>query len=124
MVHLANIAQHVKPINTVILNSKLNLTPHGPKPETPTTLHIIIPPATGESRQQALAAASKAAEEAHGRIREARGNNQKKLRAMDIAKEVRRDDIQKAQKQMEDVVKAGNEEIKRILENSKKVLEG
>jgi ribosome recycling factor len=114
----------VKRINTAILTSKLNLTPHGPNPEAPTTLHITIPPATGESRQQALAAASKAAEDAGGRIRLARGETQKKLRAMDIAKSVRRDDIQKAQKQMEDIVKAGNAEIKKILDNSKKVLEG
>jgi ribosome recycling factor len=43
---------------------------------------------------------------------------------MDIAKTARRDDVQKAQKQMEEIVKAGNDEIKKILDNSKKVLEG
>lgn len=116
--------QHVKPIKSAILASHLNLTPIGPSPETPTTFSIQIPPPTGESRQAALASASKAAEESLGRIREARGGHQKKLRAMQTSKKVRADDFHKAQAEMEIVVKKGNEEIKKILENSKRVLEG
>jgi hypothetical protein len=43
---------------------------------------------------------------------------------MQTAKTVRADDFHKAQAEMETVVKKGNEEIKKILENSKRVLEG
>jgi len=43
---------------------------------------------------------------------------------MQVAKKVRPDDLQKAQQLMEGVVKGGNEEIRKILENSKRVLEG
>jgi ribosome recycling factor len=82
-----------------------------------------VPPPTGESRQQALASASKSAEEALGRIREARGAHQKKLRAMQVSRSVRPDDLQKAQKQMEDVVKRGNDDVKKVLEDTKRVLD-
>jgi len=114
---------HVKLLNTTIVTSTLNLTPHGPTPEAPNTLTIQVPPPTGESRQEALATASKFGEEALGKIRDARGGHHKKLRAMGVAKKVRPDDLQKAQKQMEDVVKRGNEDVKRIVEDVKKVLD-
>jgi ribosome recycling factor len=110
-------------INTIILSSTLNLTPHGPNPEAPTTLTIQVPPPTGESRQLALQSASKSGEEALHRIREARGGHQKKLRDYQKAKSVRPDDLQKAQKQMEEVAKKGNEEVKRITDECKKVLD-
>ncbi|KAF2420323.1 ribosome recycling factor [Tothia fuscella] len=115
---------HVKPVNSAIVTSKLNLTPHGPNPEALTTLTIQIPPPTGESRQEALMQASKAAEEALGRIREARGGHQKKLKSLQTSKKVRPDDFHKAQSEMETVVKNGNDEVKKILDNSKRVLEG
>jgi ribosome recycling factor len=121
---IANPFKHVKPIKSAILASNLNLTPVRPSPEAPTTFTTQIPPPTGESRQAALASASKSAEEALGRIREARGGHQKKLRTMQTSKKVRADDFHKAQAEMETVVKKANEEIKKILENSKKVLEG
>jgi ribosome recycling factor len=115
--------QHVKLLNTTILTSNLNLTPHGPSPEAATTLTIQVPPPTGESRQLALASASKSGEEALHKIREARGGHQKKLRSMQVSKSVRPDDLQKAQKQMEEVVKKGNEDVKRIVDEVKKVLD-
>jgi ribosome recycling factor len=113
----------VRPINTAIVTSALNLTPHGPTPDAPTTLTIQVPPPTGESRMQAVEAAKKEEEVALGRIREARGKHQKKLRAMGISKSVRPDDLQKAQKLMEDVVKRGNEDVKRVVEDARRVLE-
>ena len=86
------------------------------------TLTVTVPPPTGESRQAAIEQASKAADKAYFEIREARGAHQKKLRAMQVARTVRPDDIQKAHKQMEDVVKRGNEEVKRILDGVKQAL--
>lgn len=105
------------------MTSDLNLTPHGPTTEAPTTLTIQVPPPTGETRQLALQSASKSGEEALHRIREARGGHQKKLRDYQKAKSVRPDDLQKAQKQMEEVVKKGNEDVKRITDECKKVLD-
>ena len=104
------------------MESKRNLTPQGPKPENLLTLTVTVPPPTGESRLAAIEQASKAADKAYLEIREARGAHQKKLRAMQVARTVRPDDIQKAQKQMEDIVKRGNEEVKRILDGAKQVL--
>jgi ribosome recycling factor len=114
---------HVKAVNTAIVTSVLNLTPHGPTSEAPTTLSIQVPPPTGESRLQAVEAAKKEEEVALGKIREARGKHQKKLRAMGVSKSVRPDDLQKAQKVMEDVVKRGNEDVKRVVEDARRVLE-
>jgi ribosome recycling factor len=86
------------------------------------TLTITVPPPTGESRLAAIEQASKAADKAYSEIREARGAHHKKLRAMQVARTVRPDDIQKAQNQMEGVVKRGNEEVKRILDGAKQAL--
>jgi ribosome recycling factor len=113
----------VKPINTAIVTSALNLTPHGPTPDQPTTLTIQVPPPTGESRMQAAEAAKKAEEAALGRIKDARGKHQKKLRSFGVSKSVRPDDLQKAQKGMEDVVKRGNEDVKKVVEDARRVLE-
>jgi ribosome recycling factor len=115
---------HVKPVSTAILESNLNLVPQGPSPEQPTTLTINAPPPTRESRQKAIDEAGKAADRAYAEIKEARGSNQKKLRSMQVARTVRPDDLQKTHKLMEDIVKRGNEEVKRILDGAKKVLEG
>lgn len=115
--------EHVKPVNTSIATSTLNLTPHGPTKDAPATLTIQVPPPTGESRMEAVASANQAAEAALVKIKDARGKHHKKLRAMGVDKKVRPDDLQKAQKQMEDVVKRGNEEVKRIQDDVKKVLE-
>ena len=113
----------VKPINTAIVTSPLNLTPHGPTPEQPTTLTIQVPPPTGESRIAAAEAAKREEEVALGRIREARGKHQKKLRAFGVSKSVRPDDLQKAGKMMEDVAKRGNEDVKKVVEDARRVLE-
>jgi len=115
---------HVKPVSSAILESDLNLVPHGPNPDQPTTLTINIPPPTGESRQKAIDEASKTADKAYGEVKDARAQHQKRLRAMQVSRSVRPDDLQKAHKQMEDIVKSGNEEVKRIFEGAKKVLEG
>ena len=42
---------------------------------------------------------------------------------MEVARSVRPDDLQKARKQMEDVVKRGNEDVKRVADDAKRVLE-
>ncbi|KIW02073.1 uncharacterized protein PV09_06568 [Verruconis gallopava] len=120
---LAHDKSFVKPINSAILTSSLNLTPHGPTPDQPTKLTIQVPPPTGESRQKALEETKKAEEVALGKIREARGKHQKKLRAMAISETLRPDDLQKAQKLMDEVAKRGNEDVKKVVNDARKVLE-
>ena len=100
------------------------MTPQGPVPEAPTTLTITIPAPTGETRQKAIEEANNISQKALHAIREARGEKQKKLRAMQVAKAVNPDDLQRAHKQMEDLVQKSNSEVKMIVDNAKKVLEG
>lgn len=110
-------------MSSAILSSPHSLVPQGPSPDAPTTLTVTLPPPTGESRAAAVATANKTAEEALARIRNARQAHQKKLRKMELEKKVRPDDLQRAHKQMEEVVKKGNEEVKRIVDGARRVLE-
>lgn len=70
-----------------------------------------------------MAQATKAGETAGASIRNARGAQQKKLRAMQLAKSARPDDLKKAGAQMEKVVEKGTAEVKRIVDGAKKVLD-
>lgn len=53
----------------------------------------------------------------------ARQEHNKKLRKYELNKDVLPDDLQKARKRMEDVVKRGHGEVKRISDGAKRVLE-
>jgi ribosome recycling factor len=98
------------------------LTPQGPTETDPTTLVISVPPPTGESRQAALDSATKISNAALEQIRDARAGKNKKLRAMQIAKTVNPDQIQKAQKEMEQIVQRFSSDVKQILETHKKII--
>ncbi|KAF2089491.1 ribosome recycling factor [Saccharata proteae CBS 121410] len=114
---------HIKPLMSAIQASPYSLTPQIPKPDAPTTITVPIPPPTGDSRRQAIDAAHQAAQKADKDIHNARAAHQKKLRSFQVGNEVRPDDIKKAQKMMEDVVKKGSAEVKRITDGAKRVLE-
>ncbi|MCJ1380827.1 hypothetical protein MMC17_003936 [Xylographa soralifera] len=122
VVVLVGEADHVKPITSAILASPYSLNPV-PAPQSPLELHIPVPPATQESRQQTVAAASKAGESANHAVRQARGAQQKLLRAMELARKVRPDDLKKAKDRMEKVVEKGNEEVKKRVEGARRALE-
>lgn len=119
----ANIYQHIKPITTAIAASPHSLTPLAPEPSNPLTIQVPLPPPTGESRRAAVESAVKAAERADKLIQQARQEHNKKLRKYDVNREVLPDDLQKAKKLMEDVVKKGHVEVKRISDGAKRVLE-
>jgi ribosome recycling factor len=68
-------------------------------------------------------AAVKAAERADKWIQTARQEHNKRLRKYELNRDVLPDDLQKAKKRMEDVVKRGHGEVKRIVEGARKVLE-
>jgi ribosome recycling factor len=82
-----------------------------------------LPPPTGESRRAAVDAAIKAGEKADKLIQMARQEHNKMLRKSELNREVLPDDLQKAKKRMEEVVKKGHTEVKRISDGAKRVLE-
>ena len=82
-----------------------------------------LPPPTGESRRAAVESAVKASERADKLIQQARQEHNKKLRKFEVNREVLPDDLQKAKKLMEEVVKKGHTEVKRISDGAKRVLE-
>lgn len=110
-------------MTSAIAASPHNLAPQSPHPDAPLTIPVPIPPPTGESRQAALDAARKASEQADKAIQIARQGHNKKLRKFGLEKAVLPDDLQKAGKLMEDVVKKGHGEVKRIVDGAKRVLE-
>jgi ribosome recycling factor len=48
---------------------------------------------------------------------------QKRLRAMELSKAARPDDIRKAHKEMEKVVEKGNADVKKVVEAARKAME-
>lgn len=102
----------------------MNLTPQpDPTGANPLLLNIPIPPPTAESRKATVNAAAKAGDVASNAVRNARQGQQKKLRAMQLAKTARPDDLKKAGVQMEKVVEKGVGEVKKIVDGAKKALD-
>lgn len=120
---LLTIPQHIKPITTAIAASPHSLTPLAPEQSNPLTIQVPLPPPTGDTRREAIEAAKKAAEKADAMLQRARQDHNKLVRKYELNKDVRPDDVQKAKKRMEDVVKKGHEEVKRIADGAKRVLE-
>jgi ribosome recycling factor len=116
--------QHLKPITSTIQSANLNLTPQAdPTGQNPLLLSIPIPVPTAESRKATVNAAAKAGDVANNAVRNARQGQQKKLRAMQLAKSARPDDLKKAGTQMEKVVDKGVQEVKKIVDAAKKALD-
>lgn len=115
--------QHIKPITSAIAASPHSLTPLSPESSNPLTIQVPLPPPTGESRRAAVESAVKASERADKMIQTARQEHNKKLRKYELNREVLPDDLQKAKKGMEEVVKKGHTEVKRISDGAKRVLE-
>jgi len=114
---------HVKPVISAIQGSKdLNLQPQLDA-HNPSQLNIPIPPPTKESRDLALAAASKAGETANLGVKNARAATQKRLRGMELKKMVRPDDLKKAHKEMEKVVETGHTHVKQTVDAARKSME-
>ncbi|KAG9187399.1 hypothetical protein G6011_05270 [Alternaria panax] len=114
---------HIKPISTAIAASPHSLTPLTPEATNPLTIQVPLPPPTGETRRLAVAEAVKASERADKAIQKGRQEHHKKLRKFQLNREVLPDHLQKAETKMEEVVKKGREEVKRISDGAKRVLE-
>lgn len=121
--HATDLTQHIKPITTAIAASPHSLTPLAPEQNNPLTIQVPLPPPTGDTRREAIEAAKKTAEKADIVVQRARQDHNKLIRKYELNKEVRPDDIQKAKKRMEEVVKKGHDEVKRIADGAKRVLE-
>jgi len=114
----------MKPISSAIQSSNFSLNPQpDPTGANPLLLVVTIPPPTAESRKAAVNEAVKAGEKAGNSVRDARGKQQKKLRALQLSKSARPDDLKKAGAMMEKVVEKGTAEVKRVVDGAKKVLE-
>ncbi|CAG8972975.1 hypothetical protein HYALB_00008335 [Hymenoscyphus albidus] len=114
---------HVHAITSAIQEAKdLNLQPQ-PDPKNELQLNIAIPPPTKESRDLALAAASKTGETAKTAVQSARSVQQKRLRAMELKKTARPDDLKKAQKQMESIVEKAVADVKKAVDAARKTME-
>ena len=100
----------------------MNLQPQ-PDAHNASQLNVPIPPPTRESRDLALATASKAGETANVGVRNARGAMQKRLRAMELKKLVRPDDLKKAHKEMEKIVEKGVGDVKNSVDSARKAME-
>ncbi|KAI1613773.1 ribosome recycling factor [Exophiala viscosa] len=114
---------HVKPITSAIQASPHSLVPQ-PDGTNPLLLNVPVPPATAETRAQAREEAKKVFDRASQDVRNARGDAQKRFRKMELGKMVIQDELRKAHKQMEDVVKKGQDECKKVFEAAVKVLDG
>merc|ERR1712000_270567 len=88
----------------------------------PLLINVPVPPATAETRQQAKEEAKKVYDRASQEVRNVRGDEQKRFRKMELGKMVVVDELRKAHKQMEDVVKKGQDERKKIYEAAVKAL--
>ena len=100
----------------------LNLQPQ-PDSQNSSQLNIQIPPPTKESRDLALIAANKAGDVANIGVRNARATMQKRLRAMELKRVVRPDDLKKAHKEMEKVVEKGVADVKKSVDAVRKTME-
>ncbi|KAK5050385.1 hypothetical protein LTR84_003666 [Exophiala bonariae] len=114
---------HVKPIISALQASAHSLAPQ-PDAHNALVILIPVPPATAETRAQAKAEAKKCFERASNDIRKARGDAQKRHRKMELGKLVIVDELHKAHKQMEEVVKKGQDEAKKVFEAAVKSLDG
>ncbi|KAF2130502.1 ribosome recycling factor [Dothidotthia symphoricarpi CBS 119687] len=114
---------HIKSITSAIASSPHSLTPLTPESVNPLTIQVPLPPPTGETRRAAVESAIKASERADKLIQTARQEHNKRLRKYELNKDVLPDDLQKAKKRMEEVIKKGHTEVKRITDGAKKVLE-
>ena len=94
-----------------------------PTGSNPLLLILNIPPPTAESRKESVNEATKAGDKAGNAVRDARSKQQKKLRAIELGKSARPDDLKKAKGLMEKVVERGQGEVKRVVEEKRRGLE-
>lgn len=111
----------MKHITSAVL-SHLEVNPV-PSSYDPLELHILVPPPTRESRTKAQQKVTELGERALQSVRQARSVQQKHLRALELGKKCRPDDLRKASKKMEEFVDKVNGEVRQITDKAKKAVE-
>ena len=126
---------HVKAITTAIQASPHSLTPLPPSSSSsnasvnanantnPLSIEVPVPPVTAETRAQAATEAKRCMDKASLEVRTARGEAQKVFRRMELGKLVVKDELHRAHKEMEEVVRKGQDEVKRVGEAAVKALQ-
>lgn len=124
--HSLTIVQHLKPVLRSLhsLPSSPNPTP-GSSSGDADPLHITlpIPPTTGEDRLNAAKRAEELGPRALHQLREARGAQLKRLRAMELTGKVGPDNMRRAKTRMEGVSERAGGEAKKVVEEVRKRLE-
>ncbi|KAI9750348.1 MAG: hypothetical protein M4579_006504 [Chaenotheca gracillima] len=128
MIIMVGEKEHIKPIQSAISSSSFSLAAATTSPTAVQSLelHYTLPPPTTNARASVLETASNAGEQSSGRIRDARGAQQKRFRGMELGTQgakVRSDELRKARAKMEDLVKKGEADIKKLVDASRKKLE-
>lgn len=90
----------------------------------PLLVLVPVPPMTAETRAQARAEMKKVYDRASLEVRNARGDAQKRFRKMENQKLVIVDELHKAHKQMEEIVRKAQDECKKLYDNAAKAMEG
>ena len=121
-------SQHVKALTAAIQGSPYSLTPDTNSPDgsassNPLAITVPIPPATAETRQQAVQQAKKSLERALNDVKNARGDAHKQFQEWEKKKMVIVDELRKAHKGMEEVVKKGEGEVKKVFDGAVRALE-
>ena len=119
-------ASHTKRITSAIQRADLNLQPVLEDPtNAPNVLTIPLPPPTREGREKLAENATKWGEKTKGECRLVRQAALKKLKDLTTAKGgggkgVRIDDVRKEEAKIEKLVKATEEEVKKVVEAARK----
>lgn len=117
-----NQKKYIKPLTASLLSSPHSLNPQ-PDAHNPLALTLTIPPATTETRRRAADEAKQSLERAMLDVRTARGDMQKKFRRWETNKDVVVDELRKAHRRMEEVVKRGEADGKKLYDNALKALD-
>lgn len=114
--------EHVKPIISAIQHSDLNLQPVQDSHNV-NQLNVPLPPPTKESRDAAQRQAAEAGVKASTAITNVRAQVQKHFRKMEVEKLALPDELKRAHKEMEKIVKEGTNRVKDIVKAAQKAME-
>ena len=97
--------------------------PLPPSADNPLEIHLPVPPTTAESRRQASVIAHERGEAALHALREARGAQKKRLRALELSRKAGPDSLRRAEKELEKLNHKAKEELERIVVDRQRMLE-
>jgi len=103
-------------IEVAIMNSGLNLMPQADKAKS--TIRVPIPKTTKEQREARVKLASEIAEGSKGELRRVRQDVHKSLKSLGLPE----DDLDRAEKQLQKFVDAGNEKLAGMFKKKEKEL--